>query len=226
MKTFLICGCGIPEDIRKDQNYLTYLHIVFNRIYAQAKNQPALIIPCGGPTSCTPPYTGTEAEHIAEYLQELMNRDVMNGAASAWKIVPEDKSLSSLENLIFAKKIVEENGGDNAVLFCDATRKERNQESSDHIFGKGAVHVEGIDFDISKNRYLPDDLIEKKEKIEREHTLWALQSEENMQKHHEFFEEKFKRLRAWESEGMSHVDAVTRWYKEGLELYEQMKKRE
>lgn len=223
MKSFIICGYGIPEDIRKDQNYLTYLHIVFNRMYAEAKNEPALIIPCGGPTSCTPPYTGTEAEKIGEYLQELMDRDVLSGATKAWKIILEDTSLSSLENFLFAKHIVEKNGGDQVIAFCEATRVSRNQETVDRVFRKEKVRVEGVDFDISKNRYLPNDIINKKEKAEREHTTWALESEENLTKHHMFFEEKFQKLRMWEAEGMSHVDAVTKWFKEGLARYEEIK---
>lgn len=224
MKAFLICGYGIPENIRKDQNYLTYLHVVFNRIFTKAKNEPALIIPCGGPTSCTPPYTETEAEKIGAYLQELMGRDVLNGAAKEWKIILEDTSLSSLENFLFAKRIIEENGGDEIIAFCEATRVGRNQETVDRLFGRERAHVEGVDFDISKNRYLPHDVIEKKEQAEREHMTWALESEENLAKHHARFEEKFKKLRSWEAEGMSHVDAVTRWYKEGIALFEEMKR--
>lgn len=224
MKAFIICGYGIPEDIRKDQNYLTYLHVAFNRMYAEAKNEKALVIPCGGPTSCTPPYKGTEAEKIAEYLKYLMERENVGRAASAWSLLLEDQSLSSLENLIFAERIIHRYEGEEVMIFCEATRVERNKETAQHLFKEKKVAVEGIDFDISKNRYLSDDIVEKKEQAEREHAQWALQSVENMRKHHELFEEKYKLLRKWESEGMPHVDAVTRWYKEGPELYEQMKK--
>ncbi|MEK9157180.1 MAG: hypothetical protein AAB448_03580 [Patescibacteria group bacterium] len=224
MKAFIVCGYGIPEDIHKDQNYLTYLHVVFNRIYAEAKNEPALIIPCGGPTSCTPPYIGTEAEKIGEYLQELMGRDVLNGATKIWRIILEDTSLSSLENFLFAKRIIEENKGDRVTAFCEATRVSRNQETIDHLFGKGKVRAEGIDFDISKNRYLPNDIVEKKEHAEREHARWALESEENLAKHHAFFEEKFQKLRTWQAEGMSHVDAVTKWFTESIQQFEEKEK--
>lgn len=223
MKSFIICGYGIPEDIRKDENYQTYLHVVFNRIYALAKNEEALIIPCGGPTSCTPPYSGTEAEKIGAYLEELRDREVLHGSGKDWRIVLEDTSLSSLENFLFAKRIIEENDGEDIVAFCEATRIKRNSETVNKIFGTEKVRIEGIDFDISKNRYLPNNIIEKKEVAERQHTQWALANEENLAKHHAFFEEKFRRLRAWQSEGMSHVDAVTRWYTEGLELFEQIK---
>lgn len=222
-KSFIICGYGIPEDIHKDQNYLTYLHVVFNRIYTEAKNEPALIIPCGGPTSCAPPYLGTEAEKIGEYLQELMDRDVLNGATRAWQIILENTSLSSLENFLFAKHIIKENGGDQIIAFCEATRVVRNQEIADGLFGKGKVLVEGVDFDISKNRYLPEDLLRKKEEAEREYAIWALESEENLAKHHRIFEEKFQKIRAWEAQGISHVDSVTRWYKEWPARYEEIK---
>lgn len=224
MKTFVICGYGIPEDLQKDQNYLTYLHVAFNKMYAHAKYEPACIIPCGGPTSCTPPYTGTEAEVIAEYIETLMHREIVKGATEAWCIVPEKTSLSSLENLLFAKHIGEQEGATEVIIFCEATRAERNREVAERLFKDIPVSIEGIDFDMSKNRYLPDDLIEKKERAEREHAAWALQSEEHLAKHHAFFEEKFRSLRAWQSEGMSHVDAVTRWYKEGAKKLEDLQK--
>lgn len=225
MKSFIVCGYGIPEDIWKDQNYLTYLHVAFNHIYASAKNEPALIIPCGGPTSCTPPYTGTEAEKIGEYLEYLTRREAMHGAGEKWRIVLEDTSLSSLENLLFARRIMEEKGGTEVVLFCEETRVARNTETMQTIFKNTPQKVVGIDFDISKNRYLSADVIEKKEAAEREHAQWALQNEENLAKHHAFFEEKFRRLRTWQDEGMSHVDAVTRWYKEGPELLALMQRK-
>lgn len=225
MKSFIICGYGIPEDIRKDQNYLTYLHIVFNTIFSKAKNEEALIIPCGGPTSCTPPYAGTEAESIGEYFYELANRESVQGATRAWHIVPENTSLSSLENIIFAKRIMDAEGGTQPMLFCEQTRKDRNSIVAKKVFGKEVCHVEGVDFDISKNRYLSDDIIEKKEAAEKEHSQWALESSEHVKMHHEFFEEKFRRLRAWQEGGMSHVDAVTRWYKEAPELLEEIKKK-
>lgn len=68
MKIFIIPGYGIPESIERDQSYLTYLHVAFNRIYASAKGEKALIIPCGGPTNCAPPYEGTEAAIIGGYM--------------------------------------------------------------------------------------------------------------------------------------------------------------
>lgn len=77
------------------------------------------------------------------------------------------------------------------MIFCEATRVERNKETVQHLFKEKKITIEGINFDISKNRYLPDDILEKKEQAECEHTLWALQSEENTRKRHEFFEEKF-----------------------------------
>lgn len=153
-----------------------------------------------------------------------MRRDVMHGTTENWRIALENTSLSSLENLLFAKRIIEENGGTEITVFCEETRVVRNTETVNKLFGEGRVRVEGVDFDISKNRYLPEDIIEKKEAAEREHTAWALQNEENLAKHHAFFEEKFRRLRQWQSEGMSHVDAVTRWYQEGIELFDEMKR--
>lgn len=222
MKAFIVCGYGIPKDIHADQNYLTYLNIVFNRIYSEAKDHAALIIPCGGPTACTPPYLGTEAESMGAYLNELIIRDCMNATTRAWQIVPEDRSLSSLENLLFAKDIVQKYGGEEVVVFCEATRVARNTQVLHRVFPHQLCSVQGIDFDISQNRYLANDVIEKKERAELEHVFWALESEEHLAEHHAFFEEKFRKLRQWDAEGMTHADAVTRWFKEGAEMFSHM----
>ena len=216
MKVFIIPGYGIPESIERDQNYLTYLHVAFNRIYDAAKGEKALIIPCGGPTNCTPPYQGTEAAVIGEYIQKLIDRLAMGDGCKEWSIVPEDRSLSTLENLVFAQEIVRGVADvQSMTVFCEVTRENRMQIVGNAVFGESILmKIEPIDFDVSPNRYLDPAIIEKKENIEIRGALWALERSERLAKHHELFERKFSLLRSLQDGGMSHVDAVTEWYRQ------------
>lgn len=216
MKVFIIPGYGIPESIERDQNYLTYLHVAFNRIYDAAKGEKALIIPCGGPTNCTAPYEGTEAAAIGSYLQKLIDRSAMGDRCREWSVVLEDRSLSTLENLVYAKEIAHNEADVELVtVFCEETRRHRMQIVGNAVFGELAVmKVDSIDFDVSDNRYLDPAIIERKENIEIRGALWALESADRLTKHHELSEQKFALLRSLQDGGMSHVDAVQEWYRQ------------
>ncbi|MCR4311924.1 MAG: YdcF family protein, partial [Candidatus Uhrbacteria bacterium] len=132
MQAYVICGYGIPKDIESDTNYRTYLNVVFNRIFAGSADQEAIIIPCGGETSCEPPYEGTEAAAIGECIEKMMRREVMGKTTADWRVVREDRSLSTLENLLFANEIVGD--AEHTTIFCDETRKERIGLISKKVF--------------------------------------------------------------------------------------------
>jgi hypothetical protein len=219
MHIFLICGYGIPKDIQRDQNYLTYLSIVFNHIYTLAVGQEAAIIPCGGATNCEPPYQGTEARAIADYLDQLMHREETVRQTSLWRVLPEEQSLSTLENLLFAKDILEAEHLTGAItIFCEKTREDRLRAFMTHLFPDTTTQVYAIDFDISKNRYLDTATIQKKEASSIQEGLWTLQAPDRIQKHHELFQRKFAFLRQRQSEGLSHVDAVKEWFEHEPEI--------
>ncbi|PIR47399.1 hypothetical protein COV06_02980 [Candidatus Uhrbacteria bacterium CG10_big_fil_rev_8_21_14_0_10_50_16] len=214
MNTYLICGYGIPESIATDGNYTTYLHTVFNTIFSQSATRAATIIPTGGPSSCTPPYKGTEAEVIGTYLQSLINRPGVQDKTTLWNVVLEDKSLSSLENLVFSKALIEKNDLAGPItIFCEHTRVDRIQQFAQAIFQAQTVTVEGIDFDISDNRYLDPEILQRKEEAAIIEGLWTLANPERLARHHEFFQKKFAYLRQREREGLTHTEAVTEWYK-------------
>ncbi len=216
MKIFLICGYGIPKDIHEDQNYLTYLNSVFNKIYQNSVGEAAAIIPCGGSTSCEPPYLGTEAEAITEYFSELKNREYVKERMSAWQIYPETESLSSLENLLFAKKIIEEKSLTGFItIFCEFTRLKRIKKTAEKIFVGFDFVVEAIDFDFSKNRYRDPVIIKEKEDLAEQEALWTLEDPERIVKHHELFEKKFAFFRERQAQGIAHVDVVKEWFEKG-----------
>ena len=212
MQAFIICGYGIPKDIAHDVNYTTYLHLVFNFIYQQEANQEAIIVPCGGPTKCDPPFEDTEAETIINYLMELSQRQEVAEKTNKWKFIPEDKSLSTLENLLFARKILDDVAPiEKITIFCEKTREKRVEAFANDIFDQD-VSISAIDFDISKNRYLDPNTLNKKEALALKEGLWTLQEPERIKKHHDFFQKKIGFLRRRQSEGLSHVDAVKEWF--------------
>lgn len=213
MNIFIICGYGLPKDIRDDQNYLTYLNVAFNRMYELAARQAATVIPCGGPTNCSPPFDGTEAQFISGYLKELMDREATREQTKDWEVALEDRSLSSLENLVFAKDIIQERGISGPLtIFCEKTREPRLRLFADKIFQGAPVEIFAIDFDISKNRYLDPETIKRKEDLAAQEGLWTLEDPERLRKHHELFEAKFAFLRQRQTEGLSHADAVKEWF--------------
>lgn len=223
MHAFIICGYGIPKDIFHDENYTTYLNIVFNTMFSEAHHAPALIIPSGGPTSCHAPYTGTEAEEMMRYLTSLIERPCMNGAGLSWKMLPDKASLSSLENMLRARDVLAHEADiDEIVLFCEATRTQRNERIAREVFGALPVRVVGIDFDISQNRYALEH-IKTKEELETAHALWALQSPEHLAQHHAFFEQRLHRLRELDAQGVAHADAVARVNSESIATYQAMR---
>lgn len=223
MHIFIVCGYGIPVDIEKDANYPMYLRLIFNRVYQQARGAEVSIIPCGGPTNCNPPYEGTEAHMIGAYLKSLMERKDVVASTASWNILEEDQSLSTLENLVFAKRVIDQHSlsGD-ITIFCEFTRTQRVRVFADSIFEGRSIRIEGIDFDISKNRYLDPEVLEKKEALGLKEGLWTLQESVRLERHHEFFEKKFEFLRRRQAEGLSHVEAVEEWFKNEKDLMRQL----
>lgn len=223
MKTFIVCGYGMPDVLKEDQNYLTYLHVAFNTMFSMAKGEGATIIPCGGPTRCEAPFEGTEAEMISEYLQELMSRNELKEQTSDWQIIPEKRSLSTLENQVFAKEMLDEHGVEGSlIIFCEKTREERLRAFAEKIFVDREWKVMSIDFDISMNRYIETEVLQKKEAMAIKDGLWALEDSDHLSRHHEFFEKKLKFLREQQEAGLSHVEAVNKWTKNVGEIMHEL----
>lgn len=222
---FLILGYGIPKDILKDENYNFYLKMVFNKIYAyetESKDANPFIICCGGGSDMFEPYQRNEADEMARFLAAFIkDKPVLEPITKNWQFISEKESLSTLENLINSKKIIQQKKikKANVIIFCEQIRSKRIKTIAKKIFSQSyRVQVVPIDFDISSNRYLPPDFINKKEKAELKHSLWALQSPKNFKKYHKVFEEKIEYLR---KAGPSiHVEAVKRWWEQKLEELE------
>jgi len=218
---FLVFGYGIPKDILKDENYNFYLKMVFNKIYENAvinTDTKLKIIFCGGETDMFKPYKRNEADEMIKFFTAVIKqRPFLNPITKNWLFISEKESLSTLENLIYSKKIIQKRKikKANFFIFCEQTREKRIKIIVKKIFDKNYnFQVVPIDFDVSANRYLSPDFLAKKEKAELEHSLWALQNPENLKKHHEVFVERIGYLR--KAGPKVHVEAVKKWWEQKL----------
>lgn len=219
---FLVFGYGVPRDIFKDGNYNFYLKTVFNHIYDRVTEgdiQKPVIICSGGKTDCRKPYQRTEAEEMVKFLKLLARRSFLKKLTKDWIFVPEKRPLSTLENFLFCAEFLRKKSRKADIsLFCEKTREGRIKLLAKKIFPKGRIHGIPIDFDVSPNRYLDPAFLQKKERTEVRHSLWALQSSENLKKHHRAFEEKFEFLR--QAGSGQHAQAVGQWWEEKLKEIE------
>ncbi len=218
---FLVFGYGVPKDILKDENYSFYLKMVFNKIYdfiVKNNIEKPITIFCGGETDVIKPYKRNEADEMIRFFTTLIKeRPFLKSLTQNWLFISEKESLSTLENLINSKRIISKRRikKANFYVFCEQTRQRRIKVLAKKIFDKNYNFlVVPIDFDVSANRYLSPEFLAKKEKVELEHSLWALQSPEKLKKHHEVFVEKIEYLR--KAGPKVHVEAVKKWWEQKL----------
>lgn len=218
---FLTPGYGIPKNIFQDENYNFYSKMAFNRIYdISLKNidKSPLIICTGGKTDLFKPYKKTEAKEISKLFKNLKSKIFLKKQTKDWQFLLENKSLSTLENLLNCQQIIKKNKirQANLYIFCEQTRQKRIKILAKKIFHKNfKLFILPIDFDISPNRYLNSDFINKREKTEINHSLWALKDPKNLKKHQQLFKEKIELLR--KAEPKNQTKALQEWWQKQIE---------
>lgn len=215
---FIISGYGVPKNIFHDENYNFYLKMAFNKIYDLTdKTDQQVIIFCGGNTDLYKPYKRTEAEEMKKFFIKLIKiKTIIKKLTNNWSLEVENKSLSTLENLLNTKKLISKYKVNKLTIICEQTRKKRISLIAKHIFTDKKVTVLPIDFDLSANRYLPKEFLDKKEKAEIKHSLWALKSPHNLKKHHSIFVDKIKYLR--KAGPNLQVEELKKWWEKKLTL--------
>ncbi len=215
-KVFIILGYGIPKDIFQDSEYESYLDAAFNGIFEYSRahaGEKIRIIFCGGKTDMIPPYKRSEAGEMKRYFESLGKREFLKKQTKGWTLLTDAASLSTMENLQNAKRIIEGKklSAARPGIFCEYARKGRIRKLADKIFGKDAkAEIIPIDFSISENRYLPGKYILEKEKNALRFDFWALESEDNFRAYHKNFSDKFKFLRSYGPE--RHQEAIRIWW--------------
>jgi len=212
---YLILGYGVPKDILSDKHYDRYFSQAFNCIYNQSAGGPAVIIFSGGPTDCYKPYKRTEAGEMLKLFKKFCGQSFVRKAVKRWKLLVENKSLSTLENLLFAKNILigKKIKGGNLTIFCEATRVRRIKILAGKIFSKlFKIKIVSVDFDTSVNRYCAKDFLDKKEKKSLKLELRALKDKKLLKKARGLC---LERLEMFRNEGYNKNPVViTKWWKE------------
>jgi len=202
-RIFLILGYGIPKDIFEDLEYRSYLAAAFNNIFEYArghKEEKIIVIFSGGKTDMIAPYKRSEAGEMKKYFDFLAKRKFVGKQTKNWKLLTDTASLSTMENILNSKRIIEKRDIKSARIgiFCEFTRRNRITKLAKSIFDSGyKIEVFNMDFSISENRYLDEDYLLQKEKNALKFDFWALRSEENLKAYHKNFSDKFKFLRSY-----------------------------
>lgn len=217
MKTFVVLGYGIPKKMEADENYRSYLGMAFNTIYTQTqqKNESATIVFCGGPTDMYKPYKRVEAQEMSKFFRSYADRSVCRIVTKTWKYFLEKKSLSTLENLVYAKHLLDQKKIDisSLTIFCEVTREKRIKRLAKKVFGK--ANIIAIDFDISENRYIDPKLIEQKEREAIKLDTWTLARPERLKQYRKLFVDKMTFLR--KAGPGNHQAALREWWKKRLD---------
>ncbi len=168
-----------------------------------------------------PPYKRNEADEMVKLFRKFINeRKNISNLSKNWVLIAEAKSLSTLENIVNSKEIIKKHGieGNKIVIFCEFTREKRVRGVAKYVFGESFnKKIIPVDFDSSEHRYLPPDYLKKKEDLETKHSLWALESSDNLKKHHDMFIEKMDFIRR---EGPKMKSDATRiWWEKKMKEY-------
>ncbi|KKQ44486.1 MAG: hypothetical protein US63_C0026G0005 [Candidatus Moranbacteria bacterium GW2011_GWC2_37_8] len=215
---FVISGYGIPRDIIKDENYNIYLKMAFNAIFdisAKEKIAPVIIF-CGGKTDMLEPYERTEAEEMIRLFDILMNRKQCKEFTGDWKLVAESKSISTLENLIFAKEIIEKENieFEKINLIFEFTRYSRIKTLAANVFND---EVNCIPFDFSQNaqRYAKVELIQEKENNILKYDMLFIDKKISFEEYHDLYLERLRILRV---QPENHDEAVKKLWEKYINL--------
>jgi hypothetical protein len=134
---------------------------------------------------------------------------------SRLSFVPESRSFSTLENMLFSAPKVR--GAVQLTIFCEYTRGRRVRSLARRIFSSfRSVRVVPVDFDASPSRYLDPSFLREKERRGLAFDLWALQSRENGRKHHQVFREKVRKFR--QAGTKYQQEAIRTWWEKLVNL--------
>src|SRR3989339_140318 len=212
MKIFFVLGYGVPKDIMIDENYNRYLGFVFNKIFDEARGQSAYVGFCGGHTDCFPPYKRTEAGEMKKLFVHLAHRSFVRKETRNWHYIKEERSVCRLENFLYAYEYVKKENIKKLEItfFCEYTRRKRAKELIKRIFEGYKVNLESVDFDLSLNRYLDEEFIEKKEKRQVAWSIRALKDKKELKKFIQNHKDKLVFFREHDYINNPHV--VKKWW--------------
>jgi len=135
------------------------------------------------------PYKRTEAEEMMKLFNNIDSQKSENLIK-----IKEDRSLSTIENLINSKKILEKLrlGNARVNIFCDKLRSYRVETLASEIFN----NFEIISYKFAGNKYKKvKRLIKEKERLGIKYYLWAMKDKDNWKIYRKNLKERLRILR-------------------------------
>jgi hypothetical protein len=218
---FIVPGYGIPKDILKDESYKRYLGLVFNHIFevcTKIDNWRPIIIFCGGPTDIFKPYKRIESQEMKKLFLEYARRNFVKNYTKNWCYKTENKSLSTVENLLFAKSIISKIKDKGKIyIFCEYTRQLKLKTFAKKIFTDKFLIIP-LDFDLSTSRYHNPEFIKKKENMEIKSGLLAIRDKIFRVKYRKTFIEKLAYFRKMGP--ARHGESINIWWQKKIKELE------
>lgn len=195
-QVFIVPGYGIPPNTLKDNAYRAYLTSVTKQVTNYLKTRPltkCVLIFCGGKTALDKPFNRTEAGEMVRLFTHVSRNTL---SSSQIKINKEQKSISSLENLVNANNALQRltKTKKQVIIFFERTRAYRGRELAKIVIKGKKIKVIPVDL------YTPEQmkhikLMQKKDKLSLNASLWALRSTEHYKKLHRIYLRRIRILR-------------------------------
>ncbi len=204
MNVYIVPGYHLPKDINNDQTYMKYFDYVCIEIKKISNDEKVLIVLSGGNIDMDEPFDKILSKEMMKLFEKYKTKYNLNCL-----IKTEEKSLSSLENLLYSRDIIDEFNDKNEIyIFSDTQRLSRMKVLADNVFDNPKML--GIDLSQSEEKQNAD-TVNKKEELATKFSLWALRSEKNFEKFRNIYSEKYAYLRTIPPE--NRKSAEIEWWK-------------
>lgn len=212
MKIFIVPGYHLPKDLFLDEVYIKYFSFVCREIkkICDSKDK-VLVILSGGNIDMDEPF-----DRILSVEMKKPFLDIAGMHDLKCEVLTEVKSLSSIENLIYSKEIIDSIEDENDIfIFADLQRSNRTKLTADKIFAK--YHLLTIDLSSGEEKN-NQEIVNKKEALALNFSLWALESANNLDEFKKIYIDKFKLLRSVPPEKRKETEI--NWWKSMILKYQ------
>lgn len=207
MKAFIIPGYHLPNNIENDEKYIKYFDFACKEIVRISNSEKVLVILSGGNIDMDKPFDRILSKVMLPLFNSYIDKYNINCLVKT-----EEKSLSSLENLIYSKDILDEfKENFDIYIFSDKQRLDRSKILSDKVFDNPIMLGVDISHELEKQNA---EVVNKKEELATKFSLWALNSKDNFDKFKSVYNEKYAYLRTISPE--KRKEAEIEWWKEML----------
>lgn len=198
----IVCGYCASEDIYSDPRFAQYLNDLASLLQClkltSDSNSKLVILFSGGPTRQQPPFDKTEAAEMARLWQKIV-QEKGDALLAVIPVIKEDRSLSTVENIVYSLKAIPEEylPIQRLHVFSRPSRRQLLERISTLAAGSSVeVSVEtSLAFDPHYKESLAPAKPERNSEQSLQATLWALQSEENLERYRQVYVAKYALLR-------------------------------